>query len=359
MFNPKNPYNNLVHLPPNINYRDPDLLELVISARTHLGELKGYSFSLPNPLLLLSPAIVKESLASSEIENVQTTIINVLETQVFPEEERREPDKEVLRYRDAIMWGYEQKKKLSLSTRLILGIQDKLMPESPKGYRPQQNAIQNPKTREIVYTPPIKSKISEYMYRLEEFMNNPPKDMDPIIACALSHYQFEAIHPFSDGNGRAGRILMVLQLTQAGVLELPILYISGYINENKSEYYQRLLEVTTQNKWKEYLEFMLKGFKIQASNTKDMIFRIMTLYWKLKDEIKKKEKTIHSADLIDAIFTMPVISPVRLAENLGCHYTTAGRYLDTLVRLEIMTDKKIGRYHLYANKPLLNILHKS
>lgn len=359
MFNVDKPYNELNHLPPNVvNFRNPDLLDLVIEARTQLAELKGYGSSLPNPLLLLSPAIIKESLASSEVENVRTTIIDVLENQVFSEEERRKPDKEVLRYRDAVMWGYGKTKRVGLSTRLILGVHDQLLPEKPKGYRQQQNAIQNPKTKEIVYTPPVKSKIPKYMSHLEEFLNDTPQGMDPLIACALGHYQFEAIHPFSDGNGRAGRILMVLHLVKSGVIDLPILYISGYINEHRGEYYQRLLEVTTKGKWVDYIEFMLRGYKIQATVTKEMIFRIMNLFWKLKDEIKKKGKAIYSADLVEAIFSRPVISPVKLGGILGCHYTTAGRYLEFLVKMGLMIDKKIGRYHLYANKPLLQELHR-
>lgn len=359
LFNPILPYNKLDLLPPDFDYNSPKLLKLVIGAKTQLAELKGYSMSLPNPLLLLSPAILKESVASSEIENIHTTILNVLENQLFTEGERREPDKEVLRYREAIMWGFANLKKVKLSTRLILGIQDKLLPSQPKGYRKQQNAIEDKKNNIILYTPPIQSQIPKYMNNLENFLNEPPRGMDPLIACALEHYQFEAIHPFGDGNGRTGRIMMVLHLVNTGVLNLPILYISGYINENKTEYYQRLLEVTTKGKWIEYLEFMLKGYEIQAAATKDIIFKIMNLFWKLKREIKTKDKTVYSADFVEAIFTFPVISPVKLARELGVHYTTASRYLRRMKKIGIMTDKKIGKYHFYLNRKLIELIHGS
>jgi Fic family protein len=358
-FNPILPYNELDLLPPDFDYNSPKLLKLVIGAKTQLAELKGYSMSLPNPLLLLSPAILKESVASSEIENIHTTILNVLENQLFTEDERREPDKEVLRYREAIMWGFENLKKVKLSTRLISGIQDKLLPSQPKGYRKQQNAIEDKKNKKILYTPPIQSQIPKYMGNLENFLNEPPKEMDPLIACAIEHYQFEAIHPFEDGNGRTGRIMMVLHLVNAGVLNLPILYISGYINENKTEYYQRLLEVTTEGKWTEYLEFMLKGYEIQAEATKDIIFKIMSLFWELKKEIKIKDKTVYSADFVETIFTFPIISPVKLARELGVHYTTASRYLRRMKTIGIMTDKKIGKYHFYLNRKLIELIHGS
>lgn len=357
-FNPNIPYDVLGKLPPDINYNDTELLKLIGQARTELGELKGYSLSLPNPLLLLSPAILKESLASSEIEGIRTTIIQVMENQLFSDEERRDPDKEVLRYREAVMWGFKQIDKYNLSTRLVLGIQDRLMTDMPKGYRQQQNAIEDKKTKTILYTPPTQNNISQHMGNLENFLNNPPKDMDALIACAMGHYQFEAIHPFGDGNGRTGRILMVLQLVNAGILNLPILYISGYINDNKSEYYEKLLAVTTKGWWEDYLKFMLQGYKIQAKATKDIIFKIMSLFWELKDKIKKEDKVIYSADLIEALFTFPVISPTKLANELNIHYTTASRYLNRLKELGILRDKQIGKYHLYVNLKLIEFIHK-
>lgn len=355
-FNPNKPFNDLPGLPPGINFRDPDLLDLLIKARTQLGELKGYSFSLPNPMLLLSPAILKESLASSEVENIHTTMIQVLEGQVFSEEERMKPDKEVLRYRDAIMWGYKRLDKLKLSTRLTLGVQSQLLPDRPSGYRTQQNAIENDKTKVILYTPPVMSEIPRHMHDLENFLNRTHKGVDPLLVCILGHYQFEAIHPFSDGNGRTGRILMVLSLVESGILTWPILYISGYINKHRSEYYKRLLEVTTMGKWDEYIKFMLVGFQSQALATKDLIFKIMSLYWQMKSEVKKNNRKLYSADLLDAIFSLPVVSPVKLGEVLGCHYTTASRYLKALEGMGIMRKSRIGRYQLYANWKLLELV---
>ena len=345
-------------LPPKIDFKSKELLELLIKARTELGELKGYSFSLPNPMLLISPAIIKESIASSNIENINTTIIDVLQNQLYPEIEQREPDKEVLRYRDAAIWGFENLKSVSLSTRLITGIQKKLIPSSHGEYRKQQNKIENSSTKEVLYTPPISSNIPKLISNWEKFINYGPENIDPLIASAIAHYQFEAILPFNDGNGRTGRILMVLQLIQDEVISLPILYISGYINKNRTEYYKLLRQVTTKEDWNSFILFMLSGFYLQAKETKEILFNIMKLFHSYKDEIKNKHKKIYTADLIEALFSFPIITPVKLGKELGIHYTTASRHLVTLEKSGFLKENVVGKYHFYTNQKLLNIMKK-
>lgn len=355
-FNPIYPH-DLALLPPKDSFDSKEITSLIIKARAELGELKGYAFAMPNPTLLLSPAIIKESLASSEIENINTTLIDVLNNQLFPEDEQQKPDKEVLRYRDAVFEGFTSLERHSLSTRTIQNVQSVLLPDKPKGFRQAQNGIKNTSTGRIVYTPPVSSKIPELMGNLETYINSGDNDLDPLIKCALMHYQFEAIHPFSDGNGRTGRILMVLHLVQSGVLAVPILYISGYINQHKSEYYRRLLEVTTAQKWEEYVTFMLNGFYLQAKETKDLLFKIMNSFFTLKRTLKANHKKIYSADLAEALCSFPVITPVKLGHELGIHYTTASRYLSELSKAGILAEKKYGKYHMFANKELVKIIH--
>lgn len=356
-FNPIDPH-NLALLPPKVDLNKKTLIDLIIKARAELGELKGYTFSMPNPTLLLSPAIIKESLASSEIENINTTIIRVMENQLFPEDEQRTPDKEVLRYRDAVMDGFESFRKFSLSTRTILNIQKVLLPESSEDYRRLQNGIQNSSTKQIVYTPPIAARIPDLMKNLEIYMNDKSEDTDPLIKCAIAHYQFEAIHPFSDGNGRTGRILMVLYLVNSGILTYPTLFISGYINTNKSDYYKHLLKVTTDRNWGDYLLFMMEGFYLQARETKQLLFEIMKSFFALKDKLKKDHKKLYSADLVEALISYPVITPIKLSNELGVGWDTASKYLKTLTSAGILTDKKIGKYHLFVNRELISIIHK-
>lgn len=354
-FNPTYPF-NLPLLPPKIDLKE--FSDLLLKARTELAELKGYSFSMPNPMLLISPSIIRESVASSNIENINTTLVEVLQNELFPEAERKAPDKEVLRYRDAILWGFKHISSLGLSTRLILGIQKQLIPAGHGDYRTQQNKIVNSTTNEILYMPPAVPEIPRLMSNWERFVNESPIDMDPLIRAVIAHYQFESIHPFPDGNGRTGRILMVLQLVQDGIVTLPIFYISGYINNHRSDYYKLLREVTAHEKWNEFIHFMLDGFYLQARETKDALFKIMKLHAEFKDTLKKDHPKIYSADLVDILFSLPIISPVKLANLMGSHYMTASKYLSQLAKGKLLKEGKYGRYHLFINERLLNVVKK-
>ncbi len=356
-FNATHPH-KLELLPPKIDLKDSAFNELLLKARTELAELKGYSFSMPNPMLLISPAVIKESVASSNIENINTTVADVLQNQLFPELEQTQPDKEVLRYRDAIMWGFENLERNAISTRLILGIEEKLIPESHGNYRKSQNQIVNLTSKEVLYTPPAFMDIPSLMSNWEKFVNDHDSQMDPLIKCALAHYQFEAIHPFEDGNGRTGRILMVLQLIQDGVITLPILYISRFINNNRSEYYKHLNAITSKNDWAAFILFMLRGFHEQAKDTKETLFKIMSLYFEFKNDFKKSYKKIYSADLVDILFSYPIITPVKLAKQLDIHYTTASRYLMQMAKGGLLKEQMLGKYHLFINERLLKIMKK-
>ncbi|MFA6604314.1 MAG: Fic family protein [Patescibacteria group bacterium] len=354
-FNPKIPH-NLDLLPPTIDLNSPKYGKLLVKARAELAELKGYSVGLPNPLLLLSPAILKESVASSNIENIHTTVAEVLQQQLFPEAERRGADKEVLRYREAIMQGFVELDKLPVSSRLIVDIARMLVP-SAGGYRKTQNFIHNSVTNEIIYTPPPANEMSRLIGNLENFINDKGLDVDPLIKSAVAHYQFEAIHPFGDGNGRTGRILMVLYLVQEHLLHYPILYISGYINKHRPEYYRLLLEVTRAGRWEDFILFMLEGFYQQAKETKDTLFDMTTEFFQYKKETKEKLPNIYSSELVEQLFSHPVTNPAALGKALNVHYVTAGKYLKALATAGYLKESWHGKYHLYTNKRLLDVLH--
>ena len=357
LFNPIDPH-DLALLPPKFDYKDSRLTELLIKARVELAELKGYSSSMPNQKLLLSPALLKESIASSGIENIHTTIMNVLENQLFPEQEQAMADKEVLRYKDAVNEGLKSLKQFELSTRTIQTIHANLLTNYPGIYRENEGiVIADASTKQIIYTPPSVGKIPDFMGNLENFMHI-EEDMDPLIKAAVIHYQFESIHPFNDGNGRAGRILMVLWLVKSGLLTFPTLYISGYLLKNRPDYYRVLLGVTKEQKWKEYIEFMLQGFYLQAKETKELLFKITLEYKALKTELKSNHRNMYnSVDLVDSLFAFPVITASRLAERVNCTWETASNYLKTLKKAGILEDRKVGKYHFYMNKKLLSILY--
>jgi len=356
-FDPTYPH-QLALLPPQVPVSNMDFGDLLLKARVELAELKGASGQIPNPLLLIAPIVIRESVASSNIENINTTLADVLQWQLFPESEQRQPDKEVLRYREAMNWGFLNFEKYALSSRLITGIQSRLIPDGNGQYRREQNQIANLASRESLYTPPIASDIPALIGNWENYVNAMDESLDPLIRAAITHYQFEAIHPFRDGNGRTGRILMVLQLIQSGLLQFPVLYVSGYINQNRSEYYRRLLAVTAEGKWHEFIEYMLTGFYEKAKETREDLTKITRLLGEVKEQVKVQNKKIYSADLVEALFTYPVITPTKLASQLNKHYTTTSKYLAQLTEMGILKEAVVGKYHLFANHKLLKILSK-
>ncbi|MBI2984173.1 MAG: Fic family protein [Candidatus Kerfeldbacteria bacterium] len=326
----------------------------MIRARTLIAELRGLSLTLPNPLLLISPAVIRESIASSQIENINTTVQEVLQSQLFPLDEQRSVDKEVLRYREAVLWGFKHK-RLPISTRLILGIHEKLIPSGGGQYRKQQNKIEDSTTHEVLYTPPIAPDVPMLMSDWENTANQQTEDPDPLLRCAMLHYQFEAIHPFLDGNGRTGRILMVLQLVREKLLPLPTLFVSGYLDHHRSEYYKLLRNITAQGDWTPYLRFMLVAFAEQAEETRNLLLAIRGLYFSTKRILKKRFSRIYSVELLDALFSTPIISPVRLSEIIGTHYATASKYLQQLAKAGYLRERWVGKYHLYANTQLVKV----
>jgi Fic family protein len=348
----------LAPLPPQKEIRNTDFGDLLIKARVELAELKGACGQIPNPLLLMSPAIIRESVASSNIENINTTLADVLQWQLFPEAEQRQPDKEVLRYREAMNWGFEKAEKYALSSRLITGIQARLVPDGNGRYRREQNQIANLANRETLYTPPIASDIPSLISNWENYANALDESLDPLIRVIISHYQFEAIHPFRDGNGRTGRILMILQLIQYGLLQFPVLYISGYINQHRSDYYDHLLAVTKERNWHGFIEYMLQGFYAKAMETREDLQKITFLFDQIKEQIRSENKKIYGLELVETLFTYPIITPTKLASELNMHYTTTSRYLSQLTEMGILKDTKVGKHHLFVNYRLLEILSK-
>jgi Fic family protein len=354
-FNPPKPF-DLPLLPPPDIFRSVEVYEILPEVRASLGELKGYAELLPNPMLLLSPAIIKESLASSNIENIHTTLEDVLQQTLFPEVERRPENKEVIRYREAALWGFGQLQKIPLSRRVIEGVQRRILPGKEGGFRRVQNRIANQTSGAILYTPPEPQHLDRLISNLEQYMHNEEERLDPLIRTAVSHYQFEAIHPFLDGNGRAGRILIVLQLIHHGILNLPVLYISGYINEQRDEYYRLLRRVSSDGEWIPFILYMLRAFHTQAKETHRVLFEIVKLYNEFRNELKENFPALSKTNLAEILFQSPIITPVRLGEAMQVHYTTASRHLNDLRNAGILRDMQSGKYHLYINHRLMGIL---
>jgi len=354
-FNATSPH-ELPPLPQKSKLATAAFIPHLLAARTSLGELNGLLLQHPNPMFLISTVVTREAVISSRIENINTTVANVLQSSLIQEKEQNPSDKEVLRYRSAIEWGRDNIDNFGISTRFILGLHKKLIPQSRGAYRQQQNSITD--GDKIIYTPPVATSVSSLMGNWENFVNTQDDNVDPLIKCAISHYQFEAIHPFNDGNGRVGRMLMVFYLRQARLLVLPILFISGYLKNNQKEYNRLLGAVTEKGAWNDYILFMLKGFVRQAETSKAILLQILTLFYKFKSDIKKQHRNIYSADLVEHLFRYPVTAPVSMGKDLGIHYITASKYLRKLKKTGFLQDSKDGKYHFYFNHKLLALVRK-
>jgi len=355
-YDPKQPF-DLAILPPAISTADllnVEVVQLLIKARTSLGELNGTCRAIVNPYILLSIPLLQESVASSEIEGIHTTVEMALEDQVKAVAEQDPAGKEALRYREAINSGFNSLGEYSLSTRTILAIHEKLIPNSGGVFKQQQNQIA--KGSETIYTPPIPSKVSDLISNWENYVHLEDETIDPLIRVAVGHYQFEAIHPFSDGNGRTGRILMVLQIVKDKLLDSPILYVSGYLNKHREEYYRLLSDVTINKNWLGFIKFMLKAISEQAQVTRDVILRIMDERNALKNKMQTEFSSMYSPDLLDHLFSFPVTFPTFMAEKMQITYQTASKYLSILEKANVLSKRKSGRHTLYYNVRLLACL---
>ncbi len=341
------------NLPIDLTKYDKELIQ----AHTEIGVLKGACYGLPNPQLLLSPTVLREALASSEIENIVTTLADVLKAQLFTEAEQSTEDREVLRYNTALYQGITMLEDTPIGSRLIGNIHDVLIPREI-GYRKTQNALINDRTKEVIYMPPAANQIPALITDLEKFIHE-NDDIDPLLKTIMAHYQFEAIHPFGDGNGRTGRILMVLCLKNYDLLDLPVLFISGYINQHKDEYYAAIRGVTERADWDTFIRYMLEAFKHQASESTQLLLKIKMLHESTRRSIRSSLPKIYSRDLVDAVFSQPFITPKRYGELLDVTYQTGSSHLKSLEAEGFMDSFKVGKYLLFANKPLLALLHEN
>ncbi len=349
-FNPLEPYNDLPLLPPEFNFDDIQILKKVNKANIALSRLSGEAKSIPNRDVLIEPLSFREAVASSEIENINTTLDEAFEAAIINVEELKKEQKETRNYRTALLAGYEMIKKNGfLNTNSFIEIQSFLVPDKPGIRKLPGVTIGNNATGETFYTPPVgEDVIRELLANFENYFNDAETDPDPLVKMAVMHYQFESIHPFYDGNGRTGRILMVLYLSLVKRLELPILFISGYINRNKSEYYRLLREVTTAGSWKEWVLFILSAVEEQAENSSLAVEGIRGLMQKYREEISGRKPKIYSAELVEYLFSYPIYSQSRMMEKLGISSrNTAAKYFGELIELGLIQEKKYKKEKVY------------
>ncbi len=348
---------DLKPLPPSVEVETRAVLRGLADAHRHLAELKGISASIPNETILIQTLALQEAKDSSEIENIVTTHDDLFKAELA-DESAKPAAKEVARYVAALRVGFESVRKTSLITvNQILEIQ-RILEQNDAGFRKLPGtSLRNQATGEVVYTPPQEyDRIVALMTDLERFINEPTRmDVDPLIKMAIIHYQFESIHPFYDGNGRTGRILNILYLVANGLLNLPVLYLSRFIIQNKPDYYRLLQAVREREAWEEWVLFMLKGVAITSRQTIDLIVRIREMMLDYKHRIRKQLPRIYSQDLLNNLFRHPYTKIAILQEDLSVSRLTATRYLDRLVAAGYLQKRRYGRVNYYLNTPLVNL----
>jgi Fic family protein len=358
-YNPLEPYNELPLLPPDHDVETRAVLKKAISAGRALAELKGLGQTIPNQAILIDSLILQEAKASSEIENIITTNDALFKAFSAKTGKIDSATKEVLRYRQALWEGFNALKKRPLSTNLFVSIFQAIK-QSDAGIRMMPGtAIKNMGTGRIVYTPPEGEKIiRDKLNNLEEFIHA-DDEIDPLIKLALIHYQFEAIHPFPDGNGRTGRIINILFLAFKGLLDLPVLYLSKYIIERKNDYYILLRGVTEKDEWEPWILYMLDAVEQTALFTKTRITDIRNLLEKnLLFAKKKLPARVFSKELIEVIFRQPYTKGEFLVSDGIAERQTSAEYLKELEKIGILHRQKIGRENLYLNVQLYKLLSK-
>ncbi len=353
------PYNNLPLLPPDdTDLESREIMRNAISANRALAELKGTGASIPNPNILINSLILQEAKHSSEIENVITTN-DALYKAFSAQTSKIDPaTKEVLHYREALWEGFTQmQKKGLLTTNLFIRIVQTIK-QNKAGIRSTPGTkIANQLTGKVVYSPPEgETVIRDKLANLEAWLHE-PGDIDPLVKLAVLHYQFEAIHPFSDGNGRTGRLINILYLAQQNLLGQPILYLSKYIIDHKADYYRLLRAVTEKQEWQPWILFMLNALEQTAGSTRQRIADIRQL---LETTLQKAKAglpgRVYSKELIELLFHQPY-TKVRMIVDAGIvQRKAAAEYLKELEIIGILKSQTIGKEKLYLNIDLFGLL---
>ena len=359
-FDSRQPYNDLPPLPPPVEVETKAVLKQAIAANRALAELKGQGALIPNQSMLINTLVLQEAKASSEIENIVTTNDALFRAMAASGGAVDPATKEVLHYREALWGGFNRVRKgARLNADLLVDVVRTLTLDK-RGIRNEPGTvIGNRMTGEIVYSPPEgESLIRRKLDELEKFLHA-ADEMDPLVKLALAHYQFEAIHPFFDGNGRTGRILNILYLVAEKLLDLPVLYLSKRIIDQKGEYYRLLRAVTESGGWEAWVLYMLEAVEATAQMTLQRILAIRALLDETLVLAKSKlPARVYSKELIELIFRQPYtkgqfVVDARLAER-----QTAAEYLKELEKIRVLKSHKSGKENLFLNVKLYELLSK-
>lgn len=349
------PYNALPPLPPMQELETRPVLKQCILARAALAELRQAAELIPNQAMLINTIPLLEAKDSSEIENIVTTTDQLFQ-HAHGDGAGDAATKEALRYRTALHRGFLSLRARPLCTTTAVEICRTLKNADMDIRRVPGTQLANDRTGDVIYTPPEgEARLREMLANWERFLHN-QTELDPLIRLAVGHYQFEAIHPFTDGNGRTGRILNILFLIQEDLLTLPILYLSRYIIANKQDYYRLLLDVTRAQAWEPWVLFMLRAVEETSRWTTAKIAAIRALAEHTRQHVRASLPKIYSRELVDVIFEQPYCRIANLVDKDIAQRQAASRYLKDLVELGVLREIKVGKEKLFLHPKLMQLL---
>ena len=356
-FNPSLPYNGLPELPPPAERIETTaILKRCINARVSLAELKQAAELIPNSAVLVNALPLLEAQASSEIENIVTTTDKLFEFADIAEDRADAATKEALRYRTALYEGTKMVQRGMLTTDMAIQICSTIKGMELDIRAEPGTTLKSRLSGEVVYTPPVGQKLliqkldnwADFMHRNTEF--------DPLVRMAVQHYQFEAIHPFADGNGRTGRILNILFLVQLGLLDSPILYLSRYIIQNKAAYYRLLQNVTLEQDWAAWIFFVLDGVEETCTWTTDKIKSIRELMEHTGQYVQSRLPKIYSWEIVELLFRQPYCRIGNLVDAGIAKRQTASVYLKQLCEIGVLREVKSGRENIFVHPKYIELL---
>ena len=356
-FDASKPFNDLPLLPPPGDLIETtEILKKCINARVSLAELKQAAELIPNAAVLVNALPLLEARASSEIENIVTTTDKLFEFVDMAEDKADAATKEALRYRSALFEGTKMVRRGMLTTDMAIQICSTIKDVELDIRDDSGTRLTNRQTGEVIYTPPVGQQLlQEKLKNWADFMQE-SKDIDPLVRMAVQHYQFEAIHPFTDGNGRTGRIMNILFLVQQGLLDTPILYLSRHIIQNKGEYYRLLNEVTQKQSWTPWIMYMLNGVEDTCIWTTDKIKAIRELMQHTSQYVQKQLPKTYSWELVEALFKQPYCRITNLVSTGVAKRQTASVYLKQLCDIGVLKEVRSGRETLFVHPKYIELL---
>ena len=353
---PNRPYNELPHLPPAVDVETKAVMRCCVKARAAIAELRLAGQLIPDQSVLINTIPLLEAKDSSEIENIVTTNDALFREAGSADDASDPAAKEALRYRSALTGGYQALKTRPLTTRTAIEICSAIKGVEMDVRRTPGTQLKNSHTGEVIYTPPEGEPLLRDMLADWERFLHTESEIDPLIRMAILHYQFEAIHPFIDGNGRTGRILNILILIQAGLLDIPTLYLSRHILRTRGQYYTLLQGVTLRGEWEPWVLYILNAVEITAGWTNARIRAIRDLMENTAAHIRADAPGIYSHELVKTIFSQPYARIGHLIDAGIAKRVSASRYLKQLASIGVLEEEKVGREKVFIHRKYMQLL---